>query len=131
MYTHGAIIRKTAVLMLTAALIILGITAASVRSAVAEDNDDEGSGNKPELTIEVVEDIPAAEIEEQEVPLADTPYTAAAGNMRNTVISWTIGAILIAYMVFLFSGMSRRKKYRKMQSGTTGDRGSGSGGEVN
>lgn len=127
MKTHGTSLRRIAALILMAALIIMSMAALSVQSVRAEDNDGEGDGDKPEITIEVVEEIPAAEIEEQEVPLADTLYTDTAGNTRTTVISWTIGTIVIAYLVFLFSGMSRRKKIRRMLTETldAGDSGTG------
>ena len=118
MKTHETSLRRIAALILMAALIIMSMAALSVQSVRAEDNDGEGDGDKPEITIEVVEDIPAAEIEEQEVPLADTPYTETAGNTRSTVIIWTLGTVAIAYLVFLISGMSRRKKIRRMLTET-------------
>ena len=130
METRSTRLRKFAVLLLTAVLVIFSTAVFSIQFTQAAAGDNEENGDKPEITIEVVEDIPAAEMEEEKVPLADSPYTAAAGNTRSTVISWTLGAILIAYMVFLISGMSRRKNRRRMQAGTAGDRGSGTGGEV-
>ena len=120
-------LRKLAAFILTAALIILSMMAMSVRITLAAGNEGEEDGDQPGITIEVVEEIPAAEIEEQEVPLADTPLTAAAGNTRSTVISWTRGAGIIAYMVFLISGMRLRKNRRRMHAGAGGDRGSGTG----
>lgn len=120
-------LRKLAVFVLTASLIMLSIVALSIQFTLAEEDDGDEDGSRPEITIEVVEDMPAAEIEEQEVPLADTPLTAAAVNTRSTVISWAIGAAIIAYMVFLISGMRLRKNRRRMQAGTAGDRGSDAG----
>lgn len=117
MDTCSTSIRKLAAYILMAALIILSIVAFSFQVTLAEGDDDEENGEQREITIEVVEDIPAAEIEEQAVPLADTPLTAAAGNMRNTVISWTIGAVILAYIVFLISGMRLRKNRRRMKAG--------------
>ena len=113
MDTHSIRIRKTVVLILAAVLFLFGTTVVSARAATTEDINDEGNSKRPEITIEVVEDIAAAEIEEQEVPLADTPLTAAAGNTRSTVIKWTLGAVIAAYMVFLITGMNRRKKRRR------------------
>lgn len=120
-------IRKIIALALVAALTILSIWALSARISLAEgeENKDE---NKPEITIEVVEEIPAAEIEEQEVPLAESPLTAAAGNTRQTVVTWTLGAVVLAYVVFIISGMRLRKTRRQMQAGTSGDRGGNDGG---
>ena len=118
-------IRKIAALVLTAILIMLIIFAFSFQVTLAEGNDDEENGGKPKITIEVVEDIPAADIEEQKVPLADTSDTVTAGNTRTTVIMWTLGAVIIAYTVFLISGMRLRKNRRRMQAGTAADRGSG------
>ena len=121
-------IRKIIVLALAAALVLLGMMLSLTRIALAEGNEGEGDSDKPEISIEVVEDIPAAEIEEQEVPLAESATTAAAGNTRLMVISWTLGAVVIAYAVFIISGMRRRKMHRQMQAGTSGDRGSSDGG---
>ena len=120
-------IRKIIALALVAALTILSIWALSARISLAEgeENKDE---NKPEITIEVVEEIPAAEIEEQEVPLAESPLTAAASNTRQTVVTWTLGAVVLAYVVFIISGMRLRKTRRQMQAGTSGDRGGNDGG---
>lgn len=123
MDTHGTKSRKIIALILMAALMILSMAALSVRPVWAEDGDGEENGDKPEITIEVVEDIPAAEIEEQAVPLADSPMTAAAGNTRTTVITWTLGVVIAAYIVFLISGMRVRKNRRKIQAETAGDRG--------
>jgi hypothetical protein len=114
-------LRKIAAFILTAALIILSIMALSSRVSLAAGNENEEDGDRPEITVEVVEDIPAAEIEEQEVPLADTPMTAAANNTRSTVISWTLGAVIIAYLVFLISGMRLRKNHRIKQAEAGGD----------
>jgi hypothetical protein len=121
MDTRIAKLKKLAALAFSAALIMLSIVALSSQFILAEDN----NGDKPEITIEVVEEIPAAEIEEQEVPLADTPMTAAADNTRNMVVAWTFGVVIIAYMVFLISGMRLRKNRRIMQGGTAGDRDNG------
>ena len=74
MDTRSTKLKKLAALVFGAALIMFSIVALSSQFILAEDNDGEENGDNPEITIEVVEDIPAAEIEEQEVPLADTPY---------------------------------------------------------
>lgn len=120
--------RKIIALALTAALIMLSIWALSIQISLAEGEEDKDGNDKPELTVEVVEEIPAADIEEQQTPLADSPDTAAAGNTRQTVVTWTLGVVVLAYAVFIVSGMRLRKTRRRMQAGTSGDRGGNDGG---
>ena len=116
-------IRKLIGLALTAALIILAMALAT-QITLAEGEEDE----RPDISIEVVEDIPAADIQEQEVPLADSPQTAKADNVRMTALKWTLGAVVIAYVVFIISGMRLRKSRRQKQAGAGGDRGDPAGG---
>lgn len=116
-------IRKLIGLALTAALIMLAMALAT-QITLAEGEEDE----RPDISIEVVEDIPAADIQEQEVPLADSPQTAKADNVRMTALIWTLGAVVIAYVVFIISGMRLRKSRRQKQAGTVGDRGDPAGG---
>lgn len=113
---------------LMAALAALCITALNVQAAMAEGEESEKEDGRPDISIEVVEDIPAEDIEEQETPLADSPDTAAADNTRQTMNIWILGAVVIAYAVFIVSGMRRRKVRRQMKAGTEGDRGSTSAG---
>ena len=128
MDTRISKIRKIIALALTAALIMLSIWALSIQISLAEGEEDKEGNDKPEITIEVVEDIPATEIEEEAVPLAESPLTAAAGNTRQTVVTWTLGAVVLAYVAFIISGMRLRKTRRRMQAGTSGDRGGNDGG---
>jgi len=83
-------------------LLVLGMTAAAVRAAQPE------SGEKRKLTITVVEDIPAVDIEENEVPLAALPET------RTRSGDLTAAAALAAAAVLLAAGNRlRRRKSRK------------------
>ena len=120
-------IRKLILLVLAAA-VLLAITVLDVQPALAAGNDAKNDEEKPELTIEVVEDIPASDIEEQAVPLAESPDTAAAAGMRRTVIIWTLAAAAIAYAVFVLSGMKIRKSRRQMRASAAGPRSDGTGG---
>lgn len=109
------------VLVAAAALCVMAFDS---QMAMAEGEDDEKKEGRPDITIEIVEDIPAADIEEQEVPLAESPDTAAADSTRQTMNIWILGAVVIAYAVFILSGIRRRKTRRQMKAGTEGDRGS-------
>ena len=114
--------RKLMGIILAAAMIVLVVMMAT-QITLAEDDDE-----KPEISIEVVEEIPAADIQEQEVPLADSSQTAKADNVRMTAVAWTLGAVFIAYVVFIITGMRFRKSRRLRQAGTGGDRGEPEGG---
>ena len=126
MDTRELKIRKILAIALAATVAVLGITALSAQTTLAESDDDNGD-KRPEITVEVVEDIPAEDIEEQKVPLADSSATAAAANTRNTVVAWTLGAVALAYAVFIISGMRLRKGRRLKRSGSGGDRDSAGG----
>ena len=117
-------IRRILTFALAAAVAALCFTAFNAQSVMAEGEEDEKEDGRPDITIEVVEDIPAADIEEQETPLAESPDTAAADNTRQTMNIWILGAVVIAYAVFLLSGTRRRKVRRQMKAGNEGDRGS-------
>ena len=121
-------IRKTLLFILAAAVLAMAAFIMSAETCNAAGEDDEKAEDRPDITIEVVEDIPAADIEEPDVPLADSADTAAAGSTRHTVIMWTFAAAVIAYAIFLISGMNLRKNRRKMKDGTEGDRGDSTGG---
>ena len=120
-------IKKLIAMALTAALFMTVTMVLSIQTTLAAGNDDDDE-DRPEIAVEVVEEIPAEDIEEQEVPLADNPMTAAAGSMRLTVVTWTLGAVVIAYAVFIISGMKRRKTRRQIMAGSGGDRSDDSGG---
>ena len=115
-------IRRILTFALAAAVAALCFTAFNAQSVMAEGEEDEKEDGRPDITIEVVEDIPAADIEEQETPLAESPDTAAADNTRQTMNIWILGAVVIAYAVFIITGSRRRKVRRQMKAGTEGDR---------
>ncbi len=117
-------LRKLIGMILTAAMIVLLVMMAT-QITLAKGEDDE----RPDISIEVVEEIPAADIQEQEVPLADSSQTAKADNVRMTALAWTLGAVFIAYVVFIISGMRFRKSRRLKQAGSSGDRDGPEGGE--
>ena len=115
--------RRLLSLAIAAGVLLFVVMAISVQTTLAVDNEEEKDGDKPDITVEVVEDIPAADIEEQEVPLAATAGADAFDNTRHMVMVWTLAVVVIAYAVFLLSGMRRRKARRQIQAGTAGDRG--------
>ena len=123
MDTRSLKFRRLLILVLAAGVLLFTVMAISVQTTLAVDNDEDNDGDQPEITIEVVEDIPAADIEEQEVPLAATVGAEAFDNTRHMVMAWTLAVVAIAYVVFLLSGMRRRKARRQIQAGTAGDRG--------
>ena len=115
-------IKKLIAFALAAGVLVLTVMMLPVQKTLAEGNDEENDGDKSDITIEVVEDIPAEEIEEAEVPLAATVGSEAFDNTRRMVMVWTLAVVAIAYVVFVFSGMKRRKTRRQIQAGTKGDR---------
>ena len=128
METRNSRLRRFIACTLAAGVLAFSIMAMPVQTTLAEGEDEENDSSKPDITIEVVENIPAADIEESEVPLSAPTDTAAADNTRHMVIAWTLAVIAIAYAVFVISGMRRRKAHRRMQAGTTGDRSGEPGG---
>ena len=122
MDTRNLKFRRLLALVLAAGVMMLMVLALSAQTTLAEENDEENDGDQPEITIEVVEDIPAADIEEQEVPLAATVGAEAFDKTRRMVMVWTLAVVVIAYAIFVLSGMRRRKARRLMKAGTDGDR---------
>ena len=106
---------------------IMSVSAAEVRAQSAGENVTEiqseyilPEGGK-QIRITVVEDIPAAEIEESEVPLAALPNTPARAGMRHAVWMGILFAAVLAYVIYfsiydrkLFS--MRREAARREQS---------------
>ena len=84
---------------------------------------EEKKKDRQEVTVEVVGEEPAEDIEESEVPLAASPHSAAMESTRGMIIVWTIAAAVLAYVVFILLGMKRRKINRTLRAGTEGDRG--------
>lgn len=128
MDTRISKIRKLIALALTAAVLLFTAMALATMPSLAVGNDAENDEDKPEITIEVVEEIPAEDIEEQPVPLAASADTKTAEGVRHTVVIWTLAALIIAYSAFLLSGMRLRKSNRQIKAGTEGDRNDGAGG---
>lgn len=91
---------------------------------------EEKKKDRREVTVEVVGEEPAEDIEESEVPLAASPDSAAAENMRSMIMIWALAAAILAYAVFILLGMKRRKMNRKLRAGTEGDRGDTSEGGI-
>ena len=92
--------------------------------------EEEKKKDRREVTVEVVGEEPAEDIEESEVPLAASPDSAAAENMRSMIMIWALAAAILAYAVFILLGMKRRKMNRKLRAGTEGDRGDTSEGGI-
>lgn len=84
--------------------------------------------DRQEVTVEVVGEEPAEDIEESKVPLAASPHSAAEKSTRSMIIVWAIVAAVLAYGVFILLGMKRRKINRTLRAGTEGDRGDDSEG---
>ena len=122
MDTRNLKFRRLLALVLAAGVMMLTVLALSAKTTLAKENDEENDDDKPDITIEVVEDIPAADIEESEVPLAATVGSEAFDNTRRMVMVWTLAVVVIAYAIFVLSGMRRRKARRLMKAGTDGDR---------
>ena len=84
---------------------------------------EEKKKDRKKVTVEVVGEEPAEDIEESKVPLAASPHTEAVKNTRSMIIIWTIAAVVLAYAVFILLGMKRRKINRTLRAGSEGDRG--------
>ena len=85
--------------------------------------EEEKKKDRQKVTVEVVDEEPASDIEESEVPLAASPHSAAMESTRSMIIVWTIAAAVLAYAVFILLGMKRRKVRKTLRAGTEGDRG--------
>ena len=84
---------------------------------------EEKKKDRQEVTVEVVDEEPAQDIEESEVPLAASPHSAAMESTRSMIIAWTIAAAVLAYAIFILLGIKRRKMKKTLRAGTEGDRG--------
>ena len=85
----------TALIAVLAALPVLTVCAAGTESGNGEK--DPGKGT---LTVTVVEDIPAEEIEENEVPLAALPETPARRGVRHVLLAALLLASAAGYVVY-------------------------------
>ncbi len=82
----------------------------SGQTAQAEESD------KQKLVIEVMEDIPAEEIEEQAVPLAALPDSAARTNVRHGVLAGVFLACILGYILYFHSFKKRLTALRETAS---------------
>ena len=65
------------------------------------------------LIVEVVEDIPAYEIEENQVPLAAYPDTPARSGVRHTAMMGLVLAAVIGYVVYFHRYEARLFRLRQ------------------
>ncbi|MBR3330223.1 MAG: hypothetical protein IKG25_03290 [Mogibacterium sp.] len=75
-------------------------------SVLAENEGDSDSGRK-EITIEVVEDIPAGDIEDEEVPLAALPVSDKSNAVRHISMMLALLAGACAYSAY-FIGYEKK-----------------------
>ena len=126
--SSGRILRSV---LIGAVVCTLCITAVSLSLQITHAaGEEEKKKERREVTVEVVGEEPAEDIEESEVPLAASPDSAAAENMRSMIMIWALAAAILAYAVFILLGMKRRKMNRKLRAGTEGDRGDTSEGGI-
>ena len=115
--------------LVAAVFLILFIVTVSMSLQITHaTSKEEKKKNRQEVTVEVVGEEPAQDIEESKVPLAASPHSAAEESTRNMIIVWVIAAAVLAYVVFILLGMKRRKANKIVRAGTEGDRGDDSEG---
>ena len=97
----------SAILAAAAALTAFSAPAHVRAETETAQEDTSGDNERKTLTITVLEDIPAEEIEEMEVPMAAAPVTH--NSLRTGIIAWicVIAAALAAYIVY-FTGYKRK-----------------------
>ena len=99
------------VFLLTGSAMQASLAVRAEETATEADGTDNGTGaeltEQKQLQITVVEDIPAVDIEEDEVPLAALPNTRTRSGMQHAL--W-MGALLLAVIVYAayFSAYDRR-----------------------
>ncbi|MBR2189110.1 MAG: hypothetical protein IJ860_06865 [Eubacterium sp.] len=90
--------------------LLLGVVLMAIygRSVLA-DNPDSGAAEsgKKHLVIEVVEDIPAVEIEDDEVPLAAAPVSSGQNSLRHPLMMGCLLTAVAAYVIY-FSRYDRK-----------------------
>ena len=69
--------------------------------------ENEGDGGRPEITVEVVEDIPAGDIQESEVPLAALPVSEKSNAVRHIGMMLALLAGVCAYSAY-FIGYEKK-----------------------
>ena len=100
-YRH--ILKRLAVI--TAAILIFAAGVMLPSHKVWAEN--EGDGGRPEITIEVVEDIPAGDIQESEVPLAALPVSEKSNAVRHIGMMLALLAGVCAYSAY-FIGYEKK-----------------------
>ena len=116
------------VLAATVVLTLFTVTVSMSLQTTHATSKEDKKKDRQEVTVEVVGEEPAQDIEESKVPLAASPHSAAEKSTRSMIIIWAIAAAVLAYAVFLLLGMKRRKIDKKLRAGTEGDRGNASEG---
>ena len=100
-YRH--ILKRLAVI--TAAILIFAAGVMLPAHKVWAEN--EGDGGRPEITVEVVEDIPAGDIQESEVPLAALPVSEKSNAVRHIGMMLALLAGVCAYSAY-FIGYEKK-----------------------
>ena len=91
-------IRRSLIIVFLIIMLFVMATAAAMFTVRSIAEGENGSGK--EIVIETVEDIPAGEIEEQEVPLAAMPQTSELVEMRHAVMMIVLLLGTAAYSVY-------------------------------
>lgn len=96
--------RWSRLLSLISLIVLLMIAVAIMPSsnAWADDKGDDGSSHK-DITIEVVEDIPADEIEDAEIPLAALPVSEKSNAVRHLGMMLALFGAVCGYAVYFIS----------------------------
>ena len=90
-------------------LMVLVITAFTATAAllpaynVWADNEEQTDGSRREITIEVVEDIPADEIEDADVPLAALPVSEKSNAVRHVGMMLALLGAVCAYSAYFIN----------------------------
>ncbi len=83
-------------------LLMIALLIVPSSNAWAEDTGDDGSGHK-NITIEVVEDIPADDIEDAEIPLAALPVSEKSNAVRHIGMMLALFGAVCAYSAYFIS----------------------------
>ena len=83
-------------------LLMIALVLMPSSNAWAEDDGDAGSDHK-NITIEVVEDIPADDIEDEEIPLAALPVSEKSNAVRHIGMMLGLFGAVCAYSVYFIN----------------------------
>ena len=89
------------VLAATVVLTLFTVTVSMSLQTTHATSKEDKKKDRQEVTVEVVGEEPAQDIEESKVPLAASPHSAAEKSTRSMIIIWAIAAAVLAYAVFL------------------------------